>query len=355
MVLLFTEKVNLFSKPVENLYSKLKSLNPEELGISEPGRLYLEKYIRYYPYFMSFYSQLLDRAIEKLNKPVSESTFIDYGGGCGILSFLAKESGFRTIVYNDIYSHSVSDAAIISEKLGVTIDYFICGDIATLAAEIDLHSIYPDLICSFDVLEHIYDIESWINTLAGIKRKFSLLFVSGANPCNPLISNRLRRLHFRSEYQGCEKNIRFNDSFLNTSFIVERKKIIKNRFSELNETETDFLAEKTRGLIKADIEQVITDYLKTGEIKYKIDHPTNTCDPYTGSWTERLIDLERLKKQITGRKLHIDIRNTLYSYSDNIFINSIKYLLNILIRLTGHKNLFFSPAFILEIDKLKDD
>lgn len=336
---------------VEGLYSKLQIINPQDLPISENNKIYIKKYQENYSFYMSCYFQLLQKAIRKLSKPVSESVFIDYGGGCGILSFLAKESGFKTVVYNDINKVSVADAKTVSKSLGIEIDQYIHGDAGEFVSEINKLKIKPDLICSFDVIEHIYDLESWIETIINIESRFSLLCMTSANPHNPYIVARLKKLHKISELQGTEKNIRLNNKFLNTSSLEERSKIIRAKFPELKEDAINMLSEKSRGLRIDDIEILVSLYIKTGNITYKISHPTNTCDPYTGNWTEKLIDLKQLKLFIRNQNLKVDLSNSFYSYSKNKVLNIPKFMLNQLIRISGPCNLFFSPSFTLEIQK----
>ena len=41
-----------------------------------------------------------------------------------------------------------------------------------------------------------------------------------------------------------------------------------------------------------DIVICIENYLKEGVIPPQPTHPTNTCHPYTGSWTEKLVSAE---------------------------------------------------------------
>jgi 2-polyprenyl-3-methyl-5-hydroxy-6-metoxy-1,4-benzoquinol methylase len=345
------EEHNIISEAVEKLFLRIQLLNPLNLNISEDNRNSLIRYIDNYSYYMSLYSQLLKKAFKKLNKPVSESSFIDYGGGCGMLAYLAKEIGFKTVVYNDINKNSVIDVQIISGSLDLVIDYYICGDVEEFINEIDLYNIKPDLICSFDVLEHIYDLEFWIKTIAKINSEFSLLFMTSANSNNPYIANRLKKLHVISELKGIERNIRWEDLYLDTSFLEERKRIIRNKFPELRNNDIDLLAFRSRGLRKDDIEKIVNDYIKTGEIYYRIDHPTNTCDPYTGCWTEKLVNLKQLKIFIKNNNLNVDISNSFYSCSRNKILNAPKFILNQLIRVLGPKNLFFSPTYTLEIQK----
>jgi 2-polyprenyl-3-methyl-5-hydroxy-6-metoxy-1,4-benzoquinol methylase len=344
------ENKYLIINAIRCLRLKLNGLNPQNLNISENTREYLLKYKNNYSYYMSAYSQLLQKALQKINKSVDECIFVDYGGGCGILSLLAKLAGFRIVIYNDLYKRSLTDAKIISKELNIPVDYYICGDAEDFVDQIERLNIEPDLICSFNVLEHIYNLESWIKTISKIQN-FSLLFMTTANPRNPFIANRIKKLHKISEYQGGEKNIRLNDIYLNTSFLKQRETIIRNMFPDLNNIEVELLSRTSRGLRSDDIEKMVREYLETGETTYNIDHKTNTCDPYTGSWTEKLIDLKRLKKFCSGNNLLTDLTSSYYCYSNNKAKNTFKFLMNQLIKIVGPKNLFLSPAITIEIQK----
>ncbi|MDX5586277.1 MAG: methyltransferase domain-containing protein [Aureibaculum sp.] len=336
---------------VSTLFLKLQKLNIDNGAISEYNHMYLKKYIDNYSFYMAIYSQLLLKAINKLKKPVSESTFIDYGGGCGMLSYLSREIGFKTVVYNDIYQISVDDTKTISNKLDLKIDFYICGDIEEFINQINKENIKPDLICSFDVLEHIYNLEKWFKSLTYLKNEFSLIFTTNANPYNPIISHRLKKLQRKAEYKGLEKAQGWKEIDSSTSFLESREMIIRNKYPKLRDNEIELLSTKTRGLRKDDIENAVEDYIKTGKIIYQINHPTNTCDPYTGNWTENLINLEQLEKIVIKNNLTFNISNSFYSYSNNKILNIPKLLLNQIIRALGTAHLFFSPSYTLEIQK----
>lgn len=342
--------VNTINYSVRNIFSKIKEINLFDLNISDHSREYIIKYRENDLFYISAYSQLLQKAVCELDKPVNESTFIDYGGGCGILSCIAKEMGFKTVIYNDIYKDLAADTKIISDKLNIVIDCYFCGDVNDLVIDLNSSRLNPDLICSFDVLEHIYDLNKWIKSISCLDR-VSLFFMTNANPKNPFIVRRLKRIHKLSEYQGCEKNIRLDNSFLSASFSGQRKIIIKDKFPDLSRHEINLLSKETRGLMKNDIEKVVSEYIDTGIITYKMMHSTNTCDPYTGSWAEKLLDLEQIENEIKTLNMTVRITNSFYGYSEKHFLNIFKYILNRLIKFLGPEHLFISPAITLEIQK----
>ncbi|MGD0583311.1 MAG: class I SAM-dependent methyltransferase [Bacteroidales bacterium] len=336
--------------PSGKLFDMIRQIDLQDLNISGHSLQYLIRYRENSSFYKKAYAQLLEKAIKKLNKPVSESTFIDYGGGCGMLSFLARATGFRTVVYNDIFGVALDDARKIAEKLNLHIDHFICGDAGELVSEIDRLKLDTDLICSFDVLEHIHDPENWITTISKLRR-FFLLFMTSANPKNPFIARRLKKIHKTAEYLGCENNIRVGDIFKDNSFLNERENIIRNKYPDLSQEESFMLASRSRGLMQNEIEDVAGEYIDTGKISYKIDHPTNTCEPYTGNWAERLIDINKLEKSIKDPGLKVRITNSFYCYSERRILNIIKFLLNKLISVSGPGSLFLSPSITLEIEK----
>jgi len=341
----------IIGRAFDNIFLRIGKVDLRKAGLTVDSINCLEKYIKEYSYYKCIYSGLFNRAINKLRKPVDESTFVDYGGGTGILSLLALEAGFKTVIYIDIHESSVTDSRIISEIADLHADYKICGDIHDLKNIIESKDINPDIICSMDVLEHIYDLDIWISTLAGIKKKFSVLFMTGANARNPYIAAGIRKLHFVAEYRGCERNIRKGDVYIDCSNLEEREKIIKAGFAVLDSKLISWLAKMTRGLRKVDIEQSVKNYLVTGHIELKEHLSTNTCDPYTGSWTERLIEPSYLKNIAERYGMKISFSNSLYCYSGRKMLNVGKFLMNIILRIAGRGNLFFSPSLIVGIEK----
>ena len=338
----------VIKQAINNLYQKLKELNLDSINISAYNKKYLSNYINNYALFMSLYEQLMNKAIKRLSMPIEEATFIDYGGGCGILSFLAKEAGFKIIVYNDIYEVSVNDAQAISQALKIKIDYFITGDIEELIHETHRLNLQPDLICSFDVWEHIYNWKLWIEKVLELNGNFSLLFMTSANSANPFVKRKIKKIQLQTEYEGFNKNEGWKDIDLHTAFFTERKKIISDAFPQLNKIDVALLAKKSRGLMKAGIEKLAADFLETKKIDYHFNHPTNTCDPYTGIWTENLISIKEIKNFAKEKNLRIDITNALYGYSQSKIQNTIKYVLNVFMKFSGKHNLFFSPVYVLE-------
>ena len=329
---------------------KIISLDIDRLNISAYNKRYLKHYQQNLNFYLDAYSQLLLKATSNLDIPVNKAVFLDYGGGSGLLSYLAAALGFNKVVYNDLYEISVNDVKVVSQNLQLNIDEFIVGDIKQVTESINKSKIHPNLICSFDVLEHIYDINEWFIQLKDFKHSFKLFFTTNANGSNPFVNRRLTKKHIRDELHGRKREEVWKEIDLHTSFLIERKKIITQYFSQLTEDDVNKLATVTRGLKENDIKKEVSYFIKHGEMKYEITHPTNTCDPFTGNWTEKIIDTKSLCNFINSLGFTCYVSNSFYPYSEKRILNVPKYMLNLIIRLMGKTNLFFSPSYTIEVE-----
>ena len=111
------------------IYNKLKNLDIETLNISEYNQRYLGRKIAGLEGVLNLYGRLL--YISMQNSQISAENFalVDYGGGSGLISFLAAEMGIGTVIYNDIYDVSCADVGHLSNALGLTLDSIVCGDV----------------------------------------------------------------------------------------------------------------------------------------------------------------------------------------------------------------------------------
>lgn len=345
----------LINQSIDKLSLKLEKLNLDDLTVSEYNKRYLKDYINNLSFFMPLYKGLLEKVIDKLLKPIIESSFVDYGGGCGLLSFLAIELGFEKVIYNDIYQVSVDDVKVISNALNLKIDYFVSGDVSQFIRVINQNKIKVDHICSFDVLEHIYDLEDWFTEINQIPKPFSLCFMTSANSSNPIINQKLKKIHYKAEYVGSSIQKGWKERDSNLPFLEIRKNIISKNITNISQETITKLAKNTRGLFGVDILKHAKEQLNTISFKNKNKHATNTCDPLTGNWAEHIIDLNNLRKKIENKKTSVQFTNSFYSYSDNRILNIPKFIMNFLMRMFGKQNLFFSPSYTLEVIYKQDD
>ncbi|MBU4373224.1 MAG: hypothetical protein KJ714_02040, partial [Euryarchaeota archaeon] len=280
--------INLAAK---RLFYKLTDLNIERLAISDYNKVYLGGKLSNLVHSLQLNSYILSWSLIESDVPLNRFVFLDYGGGSGILSLLAKELNIGTVIYNDIYDVSCKDASIIGKSIGNQADYYIQGDIEDILFFLKTNSISCNAIASYDVIEHIYDIEGFFKKLDALSNgSLTVCMSSGANIFNPIIRRSLMRKQLEIEYKDREKKFGHKERDCLEAYFNIRKKIILNftkRLDEnLTEKEIEQLSRATRGMIESDIKKCVEGYIKTGHIHKEPSHPTNTCDPYTGNWAE---------------------------------------------------------------------
>jgi 2-polyprenyl-3-methyl-5-hydroxy-6-metoxy-1,4-benzoquinol methylase len=282
------------------LFSKLQAIDVESLNISDYNKSYFGEHLKELRQALQVYSYILAWSIAEMNLPINKCSILDYGGGSGMISLLAKELDFKTVLYNDIYDISCHDAKTIGLSIGNQADHYILGDIDDVIIFLKKNDIRCNSIVSYDVIEHIYDMEYFIKKLPELTDKTcsSIVMSSGANTCNPLIVRTFKKLHYKVEFENREDTVGRKKRDALESYSTLRKKIVQQHAPDLNSNEIKEITRRTRGLIERDIINVVNDYKITKKFPPEPKHPTNTCDPYTGNWAEHLMDIYHLKNQL---------------------------------------------------------
>lgn len=122
--------------------------------------------------------------------------------------------------------------------------------------------------------------------------------------------------------------------------------MIREHFPNLSDDEIKQLAINTRGLMKDDILKSVEQYIKNGETPKLIEHPTNTCDPYTGNWMEHLMNPYYLKESFSFNGFDAKVLAGYWSTEGSIVRKSIASILNFMIyTLDTHTALYLSPYY----------
>jgi hypothetical protein len=140
------------------------------------------------------------------------------------------------------------------------------------------------------------------------------------------------------------------------AFYDVRRDIIKQAVPPISDAECAVLATATRGLKKEDIEKCVKHFQQTGNISATPDHPTNTCDPLTGNWQERLLTIAAVKKTLINLGFAVQIAAGYYdARSTNSAIAIVKrtaaHILNYAISRLGLNGVRISPCFMFHASR----
>lgn len=323
------------------LHDKLASLVPSKLDISNYSRMYLGTKQGNLDGTLRYCNYLIDLTLQ--GREPSKLCFLDYGGGTGMLSLAAKAAGFGKVIYNDIYDVSCRDARTIAQAVGLEADNYICSDIDTLMQ----HKVMADAIASQDVLEHIYDIEHFLRSLHMISHEGTVVaHASGANPFFHSSAREIQKKQVEAEWKDRkpESGHKQRDSL--RAFRSIRRDIIKEHSDDLHPLEIELLVGATRGRAKSDIIRAIKHYKETGHqlLNLAATHATNTCDPLTGNWCERLINPYRLAEVLETSGFSAEVQPMPWLGGSDFIQHQVLSLMN---RMAAWKGLYFSSQYLL--------
>ncbi len=326
---------------------KLHAIDVKSLAIAPYCKRYLKHILQNSKYYLQIYAAVLEKVKKEAAMPFIEMCLLDYGAGNGLLGLFAKYCGFEKVIVNDIDESFLTASTVLAKQMGIDIHHFILGDLDAVKKEELSEKI--DALVATDLIEHIYDLDGFVATMSSINPNIISVFTTGSNPENYFKVRSLMKLQNRDEYFGGKED----DALLfghdaHESYLKIREKIIKDVAPELDENIILKLAKFTRGKNKSDIINDVKKFQSTKELPLLINHPTNTCHPETGSWTERLVAILTYKSIFRHHQFELQISSGFYNqYQPGIkgialfFLNKIKSIFGLkldpFIFLTGKK------------------
>lgn len=298
------ELARRIDQAAQRLAARLRKLDVTTAGLSPYNTRYLTQYLRDLRPVLQMYAHVLAIGMSSSGHPARQSVFMDYGGGTGLLSLLAKEVGVGTVVYTDIYDVSCRDAALLGEAIGVKVDHFIEGDVESVENYMTQRELVCHIVACSDVLEHIYDLVAFFERLSRIVAEDGVMaFASNANGANPIVRRQLmaRQRALERHDRPAEAGGKERDS--RRAYINVRRDMVREHLPLLSPKQVDALARRTRGLIKEDIHRAVDIYAVDGKLPVLQARGSNTCDPLTGNWAEHLLSPRELRQVLSDARL----------------------------------------------------
>ncbi len=325
---------------------KLAGLDVDSLQISGYPKIYLKYLIKHREYYIEIYKDIFKKIFKNTYLKAEEIVFIDYGTGNGLLAMFASLLNFNRIVAIDVDEDFIATAKQTADAIGFKQIIFINGSEDVLC-QIDSNGINM-VLAGTDVIEHIYNLDVFLTYLNKANKILLALFTTASNPLNPRIVRRLKKQQISDELYGgtsSDRSLFGNDHI---SFLSSRESIIRKNFPEIGTDEVKILAKVSRGLRKDDIIEMVHRFLSNNIYMSAIEHPTNTCDPETGSWSERLIELPEYKDLFNRYGFSLKIVNGFYdSFNGGRIVRFIISTLNKGIYCFPALGVFAAPYILL--------
>ena len=200
--------------------------------------------------------------------------------------------------------------------------------------------------------EHVYDIGGFFTKLTELSAgEFTMTMGSGANTHNPLLRRRFMKQHVEIEQRDRPAEWGHKERDCPRAYLAVRREIVENHAPSISADEIEMLARATRGLIEAEIKSSVDSYLETGVAPAAPDHPTNTCDPYTGNWAEHLMYADDLETLLADLGLDVHVISGYYGHSDSRAKRFVVQRLNRLISVLKGKGLPLAPFYTVHARK----
>jgi hypothetical protein len=326
-----------------SLSQQLRQIDYRSLPISDYSRDYILRLLPILDYYLDICNQALDYLLPATRSQLP-ATLIDYGGGHGFMSLLAKRRGIRRVIYVDYNPQAAETITALSHLLGQGPDVILTGDQDTLRDWCREHQVVPDALVGIDVIEHIYRLDLFFDGLKALNPHMAMVFSTSSTPFNPWVKRRLRRFMERDE-QGHDGK---------PGFYQLRRDFIARLRPDLSPQELDCLARQTRGLAFQDINSECVNALmrecaslnsQFSILNSQFSIP-NTCDPRTGSWTERILPIEAYRRY--ARHCHVTYAKGFYNRHHQGLKGLAARTLNLLLRLPFTR--WIAPFIYLKVN-----
>jgi 2-polyprenyl-3-methyl-5-hydroxy-6-metoxy-1,4-benzoquinol methylase len=320
---------NLINTQASALHERMIGLDVESLGMPDHCLAYFRSSHSKRLFFsIETSAHLLYRSLKLVGKRPANVVIMDYGAGVGTLYMLAKMIGCAKVIYNDHLDDWRLSAQLIAEAAGIAIDHYIVGDIdACLNRLFELH-LNCDVITSRNVIEHIYKLDVFYNTIYHRQPGAVIVSSTTANKQNPVSVIKHARWHKKWEkvYRG------------------KRAVAVERQSHGLSRTKINLLAKATRGLATEDLKEAIEEYRRSGRLPNPAAFGSNTCDPSNGVWAEHLITSTDYRKLINEEHYTISFEPGFWDthYIEG-YMNTLGRLLNKVIAGGGKTAIMVAP------------
>lgn len=321
----------LINYRANRLYEKLLKLNISDTEIDDFGKHYFSSHHTGSRLFFSLQSSadIIYQSVKKLNKPIAETSFMDYGAGLGTLFLLAGTVGFKKVYFNDYFPQWAEYAKTICSKLDIQIDEFISGDIDMVIEYCKKLNTHIDIIASRNVVEHIYNLRSYYTKLFQSDITTICYATTTANFHNPAMRLKHYWYHYKAEKATYKK---------------QREKKIKQLVPDIDKTAFQNLVKHTRGKAFEDFDKAVELYLKKQPIPPVKFLGSNTCDCENGVWAENLITKQNYFEIIQGSGFAATYTAGFWdTHYKSRMVNFFTRFLNLVINVSGKNGIWFAP------------
>jgi SAM-dependent methyltransferase len=298
---------------------------------------YANYFLQHKEYFTNIYAKCLQQVYTNQSS-LEKDTIVDFGCGSGFLALFIAFCGGKNVVAVELREEFIVVAKQLQQQLQLNNITWLVGNEQMLTNYFK-DKPKPTTLIATDVIEHVYNLNQFFSCLREMQLQ-NLVFTTGSVHDNFFKRRQLYKLMYKDENSSnTPLHVSINSKYGSMPYVQVRALLIKELYPKLEDKICQQLAKNTRGLNKPDIIKAVDKYLYTQQLPKPIAHKYNTCDPITGSFTERMLTTKEYKTLFTQHGYKLEIING--SYND--FGDGLK---KILLKLLNTFILFFSKSYV---------
>jgi len=329
--------------------------NPETIQkfreLLNTPRASLEK--EFSPYFYRYLGRY--KNLKKWNAYVMQSNYffektmakdakvLDLGCGFGMMATLFRLFGSEEVVGYDLNTEKIGLFQKLISYIGSETNNVkpVLGD----STRIKYPDEYFDVVITNETLSHVREMESTIDEVNRVLKPGGRFLIRDGNNSLFLWGRVRRRMFWHRVEKGPVDHSSFRSTDIPLPFLEVRKKMIFERFPEMDLEELDLLSKETLGLYGDEIYEAVIEFERTGKISKHPEFPYR--NPITGEFPEREINPIKLKVMLRERGFEIAFIPFFPAASFSNIEMIIKSLFYLIGKHLSFFQLFFTPGFAL--------
>jgi len=271
------------------------------------------------------------------------ASVLDLGCGFGLMATIFGLYGSREVIGYDLNVEKINLFKKLLLYLNPEIKNVkpVLGD----SSKIEYPDEYFDTIIANEIISHVREIEETIREVYRVLKPGGVFLIRDGNNSLFLLSRIMRRRFWRRIESGPVDKSWFRATDIPLPYIEIRRKMINEKFPQMDSKKLEYLSRKTAGMFGDEIFEAVKEFQRKGEISKRPKFPYR--NPITGEFPEKEINPFRFKRILQKKGFEVSFTPYFYSESFGDIEMIVKCLYSLIEKYVSTVHLFLTPGFAL--------
>jgi len=272
-----------------------------------------------------------------------DALVLDLGCGFGLMAILLALYGAKEVIGYDLNMEKIDLFKKFIQYLGSEVQNAkpVLGD----SSKIDYPDGLFDVVITNETFSHVREMEESIKEVYRVLKPGGRFLIRDGNNSLFLLGKIRRRRLWKKMEQGPVDLSWFRSTDVPLPYREVRKKMILERFPQMDTLKINLLSRSTAGMVGEEILRAVEDFEKSGKITHKSVFPYR--NPMTGEYPEKEINPFSLKWVLQEIGFEVSFIPHFYSKSFRDLELTAKRFFYWIVKYIPIGHLFLSPGFAL--------